>query len=583
VPAPSGPRTSPPTAPPPARAKGPTAPPPPPGKVGSKSGPAAALGGEPSGRIGGEPSGRIGGEASGRIGGRTGAQPSLVGPPPAPLAPLDPNAPAPPIAGFASAKKAAELVPTSLPVPDVQPVEARLVVPIGEFDSGVATIDDDKLRRERDQPTLVRDAAEALLKIPDQVVPIDSLLDESPESIKSDLAEAAGTLRGDPTSIDPNTRPFERGDPTAVGEGRGDATEIQGPSSSQILGGGKLRTIAALRRKRGVVGDVFYVFTALGGVRRSKRELVQLEHRREVRTASRRRHLVTLGRTAIISEGFDHPVLGKSREALAAVEDERSQHAGAVAASNAELERVRRDRDTNNKKFVEDKTAVEAELADLAKKLAPLEKEAVAARKKAAELRDSLGRIEKKLVETEGLLVSVKGEKMDKAQIHADIATLKADRKAVKKDEPVIAAELDALMPRIAAIEAARTEADNRKKELENGEALDQKRTAELLEALGAKRKVVERAAGEAEAARDKVLFELGERLYVDRPVLLGAQLAPIDEIDLELGEDDRRIMELREILSNIDRWKLARGIAVTVAILAVVGAFTAWLIYMLA
>jgi hypothetical protein len=94
---------------------------------------------------------------------------------------------------------------------------------------------------------------------------------------------------------------------------------------------------------------------------------------------------------------------------------------------------------------------------------------------------------------------------------------------------------------------------------------------------------VVEGAAGEAEAARDKVLFELGERLYVDRPILLGAQLAPIDEIDLELGEDDRRIMELREILSNIDRWKLARGIAMTVAILAVVGAFTAWLIYALA
>jgi hypothetical protein len=521
---------------------------------------------------------------SGRVGGRTGAQPSLVGPPPAPLAPLDPNAPPPPIAGFASAKRAAELAPTSLPVPDVvPPPDTRLAVPVGEFDSGIQTIDEGKVRRERDQPTLVRDPAEALLKIPGDVVPIDALLDESPASIRSDLAEAAGSLRGDPTSIDPNTRPFERGDPTAVGDGRGDATEIQGPNASQITGGGKLRMTAALRRKRGIVGDVFYVFTALGGVRRSKRELADLEHRREVRTTSRRRHLVTLGRTAILSDTFDHPALGKSREALAAVEEERSQHAGAVAASNAELERVRRDRETNNKQFVEDKTKVEGELADLAKKLAPLEKEAVAARKKAAELKDSLSRIEKKLTETEGLLVSVKGEKMDKAQIHADIATLKADRKAVRKDEPAIAAELDALMPRIAAIEAARADADKRKKEIEGAESLDQKRTEELLDALGAKRKVVERAAGEAEAARDKVLFELGERLYVDRPMLLGAQLAPIDEIDLELGEDDRRIMELREILSSVDKWKLARGIAVVLAILAVLGTFAGWLIYMLA
>jgi hypothetical protein len=235
------------------------------------------------------------------------------------------------------------------------------------------------------------------------------------------------------------------------------------------------------------------------------------------------------------------------------------------------------------KTFAEEKTKVEAELADLAKKLAPLEKEASAAKKKAADLREQLQRIEKKLTETEGLLVSVKGEKMDKAQIHADIATLRADRKSVQKDEPVIAAELDALMPRIAAIEGARTEAEKRKKELEEGEALDQKRTAELLEALGAKRKVVERASAEAEAARDKVLFDLGERLYVDRPSLLTAQLAPIDGIDLELGEDDRRIMEVREILSNIDRWKLARGIGMVVLALAVLATFTAWLIYRLA
>jgi hypothetical protein len=226
---------------------------------------------------------------------------------------------------------------------------------------------------------------------------------------------------------------------------------------------------------------------------------------------------------------------------------------------------------------------VTAELAELGKKLEPLAKEAAAAKKKAAELRDALARIEKKTAETEALLVSVKGEKMDKAQINADIATLRADRKSVLRDEPMIAAELDALNPRIAGLEAAKADAEKRKRELEQSETLDQKRTAELLEAIGAKRKVVDRATAEAEAARDKILFELGDRLYVDRPKLLGGQLAPIDAIDLELGEDDRRIMELREILSNIDRWKLARGIGVIVLTLAVLGGMTAWLIYMLA
>jgi hypothetical protein len=521
----------------------------------------------------------------GRVGGKSGSTAAL------PL-PADGVPAAPKVGGKSGSTAAlpeprgrpqAVLMDDSLTIPEVAPAVApKLAVPVGEFDSGVATIDEEQLRTAFAHATVVRDAAEALLMIPDQVVPVDELLDDSPASIKSDLNETAGNLRGDPTSIDPSTRPFERGDPTTVGEGRGDETEIQGPSAGRSSGG-KLRMIAALRRKRGVMGDVFYVSTALFGVRRSKSELVALEQRRDARTAERRRHLVTLGRTAVISDSFDHPAVGRSREALGAVEDERSKHAGAVAASDTELDRVKRDRDNKAKQYLISHSEVTAELTELGKKLEPLLKEAAAAKKKAAELRDSLARIDKKLVETEALLVSVKGEKMDKAQINADLATLKADRKSVQRDEPRIAAELDALNPRIAAIDAARSDAEKRKKELEEGETLDQKRTSELLEAIGAKRKVVDRATAEAEAARDKVLFELGERLYVDRPKLLGAQLAPIDAIDLELGEDDRRIMELREILSNIDRWKLVRGVAVIVATLAVLGLMVGWLIYMLA
>lgn len=526
-------------------------PPPPGGRVGGKSGSTAAL-----------PLPASGVPAAPKVGGKSGSTAALPEP---------------------RGRPQAVLMDDSLTIPEVPPsVAPKLAVPVGEFDSGVATIDEEQLRTAFAHATVVRDAAEALLNIPDQIVPVDELLDESAASIKSDLNETAGKLRGDPTSIDHSTRPFERGDPTTVGDGRGDETEIQGPSAGRASGG-KLRTISALRRKRGLMGDVFYVSTALFGVRRSKTELVALEQRREARTAERRRHLVTLGRTAVISDSFDHPAVGKSREALGSVEEERSKHAGAVAASDTELDRVKRDRENKSKQYAISHSEVMAELTELGKKLEPLVKEAAAAKKKAAELRDSLARIDRKLAETEALLVSVKGEKMDKAQINSDLATLKADRKSVQRDEPKIAAELDALNPRIAAVDAARADAEKRKKELEEGEALDQKRTAELLEAIGAKRKVVDRATAEAEAARDKVLFELGERLYVDRPKLLSAQLSPIDAIDLELGEDDRRIMELREILSNIDRWKLVRGIAVIVATLAVLGLMAGWLIYRLA
>jgi hypothetical protein len=463
--------------------------------------------------------------------------------------PLPPRAPTPPPSTISGSIQAA----TSNP---------RLAVPVGEFDSGVQTIE---------QETMKRDAAEALLAIPEKVTPVEDLLEDDDDGESPE--------RGDATMIDPLTAKFERGDPTA----NSDATEIQAPTHRKSQhSGGTLRPSAALRRKRGVAGDVRYVFTALFGVRRSRRELVELEHRQGLRQTSRRRHLVTLGRTAVTTDSFDHPALGKAREEMQAIEDERSRHSGAVSASDAELERVRRDRDTKAKQYASDVAATDAELADLTKKLAPLEKEATAARKRGQELRESLQRIDKQLAETELLLTSVKGEKLDKAAVLSDIASLKADRQAVLRDEPAIAAELDALNPRIAAIEGARADLRKKRVELDKHEVEDQRRTSELLEAIGAKRKVVERAAADAEAARDKALFELGDRLYVDRPKTLAAQLSPIDQIDLELGEGDRRMMELKEILSNIDKAKFARGIAMIIAVLAIAGSLIAWLLYLL-
>jgi hypothetical protein len=491
--------------------------------------------------------------------------PPDVAPPAPPRVTLPPVERTPPV-----------IVDDSLTIPEaVPPVAPKLAVPVGEFDSGVQTLDDDKLRVAYHQATIKRDAASALLQIPE--APQTVVKAPATEVI---LGETAAALRGDPTAV--------RGDPTAIDSAtspfaRGDATEIAGPSAAAHASGGTVRRSAQLRRKRGMVGDVYYVYTALAGVRRTRRELATLEQRQEVRQTSRRRHLVTLGRTAVTADGYDHPAVGKAREQLHAVEDERGKHVGAVAAADAELERVRRDRDEHAKQYVTDLAALEAELAELGKKLEPLEKEAAAVRKRAGELRDSIARIDRQIVETEAKLVSVNIDKLDKSSIQAEIATLKADRLAVARDEPVIAAELDALQPRIAALESARAEARKKKTACEAAEAEDQRRTSELLEAIGAKRKVVDRAASEAEAARDKALFELGERLYVDRPANLAAQLSPIDQIDLELGESDRRIMELREILSNVDRGKLARGIAVVLVALAAAGAFVAWVIVQLA
>jgi hypothetical protein len=374
-----------------------------------------------------------------------------------------------------------------------------------------------------------------------------------------------------------STGRFDRGDPT-VGDPRPDATALHAPASAAAPTG-TLRSAASLPRRRGIAGDLLYIATVLAGLRRARRELTALSARQATRQQSRRHHLITLGRAAVTADGFDHPALGAAREQLAGIEEERSQHAGHVVAADAELGRVRRDREAKAKQYGDDIAGLDGELVALAKKLEPLDKEVTAAKKRGVDLHEALRRIDAKIAATEASLSSPKAAKLDRAEVQAEIAMLRADRKAIQSDEPVIAGQLDALSPRVAALEAARGEAQHKRAELETAEHDDQRRVEELLAAIGAKRKVVDRAAADAEALRDKILFKLGERLYVDRPADLTPEFAPVDAIDLELGSADRRVMELREILASVDRWKLARGIALLVVLLGAIGALVTWLV----
>ena len=449
-----------------------------------------------------------------------------------------------------------------------------LTVPVGEFDQGATNVEQDKLRVAHSQATIKRDASNAVLNVAEAPL---TVVKETPIEVL--LTESAEHMRGDPTSIDSSTSKFERGDPTSLG--RPDATQASTPPAGVHTAAGRLRTVAQLRRQRGLFGDVRYVSTALFGVRRARQEVIDLEAKQTTRQAERRRYLVTLGRTAVTSD-FDHPALGIARDQLSGVEDERSRHHGQVVAADRELQRVKRDREVAAKQFATDLSAVDAELAEVGKRLEPLLKDQVAVTKRGAAQRELLRTVERKIADTTASLVSVKGPKQDPAAIQAELATLKADKVAVQRDEPKIAQELDALNPRIAALESKHTDSQKRRADLVQREEDDQRRAEELLAAIGAKRKVMDRAAGDAEVLRDKILFELGERLYVDRPDDLGPQMSPIDSIDVELGEADRRVMELREILSSIDKAKLWRGIGMIVAVALAVGAFAWWLIYML-
>jgi len=490
--------------------------------------------------------------------------PAKPSPPPTPAAP-------PPIPAAARRAPVVETVEEQTTVDEGPPgAMPKLAVPVGEFGDDIGTeLEPAKLRIAHEQATIKRDAASALLQIAEPPI---TIVKQPPVEVL--LGETAAALRGDPSGSE--TMPFERGDPT-----RGDATSISPPSDVVTTSGAKLRPAAALRRKRGLGGDVRYVTTVLFGVRHARHELEELEARQATRQQSRRRHLVTLGRAAITLDTFDHPALGPAREQLASVEDERSRHSAQVIAADAELARVKRDRAEKSKQHGSERVSIENELLETAKKLEKFEKDAAAINKRATELREALRRIDDKIAHTEASMGSLKAQQIDKASLEAELASLRADRQGVLRDEPKIASELDAISPKIASIEARRTELRTRRSELDKAELEDQNRCDELLAAIGAKRKVVDRASADAESLRDKILFELGERLYVDRPSALAAELSPVDAIDVDLGTSDRRVMELREILSSIDKAKLARGIAVLVLLAGAIVALVWWLIYL--
>ncbi|MGE0548201.1 MAG: hypothetical protein AB7O24_07125 [Kofleriaceae bacterium] len=394
------------------------------------------------------------------------------------------------------------------------------------------------------------------------------VIEANPSAGKAAIA-AARTIDYDATMRAEASRE-PSSDPTTVSPA--DAPSLSVDSTIARRSKRRLRTIAALRRKRGWFGDLRYVFTALFGVRRSRRELGELEHKRMVHHQSRRRHLVTLGRTAVTTEGLDHVALSEARGKLGAIEDERAKHTGQVAAAEQELARIQRERDTAAKLYATQLESADAELAELDKRLEPLMKEHAALSRRGADLRASVKRLEQQIAVATDSVAAAMATNQDVTPLQAELATLKADRKDVVREEPVLATELDSLNPRIAEVEAKRTAAQHRRDELVKTEQNDQRRTEELLVAIGAKRKVMDRAVADAEEQRDKIFFEVGERLYVDRPGELTAQLHPIDSIDVELGTSDRRMMELREILSTIDKAKLARGIAMLLMILGVAG-----------
>ncbi|MBK9033298.1 MAG: hypothetical protein IPL61_18835 [Myxococcales bacterium] len=387
-----------------------------------------------------------------------------------------------------------------------------------------------------------------------------------PVAPSTELPPVIIASRADPTDA-------ERDDDTRV-DPRGDAIVLAEAARAPVVAGASLPVRATFRRRRGLSGDVAYVATVLFGSAASRRELRRLEGALAARQAERERALIALGADGVADPGLASARMVAARDALAELEEARAGRSGQAAAADADAAAIERNHKGELDKQHEAVRAIDAELVAIAGRLAPLEREAEGVRKQGDALRATLTRQDDALRAHEAKAVAMRG-KAERAGVEAEIATLRAERVAIARDEPALAAQLAALTPRIAGLEADRTDAQRRLADAKAAIIAAGERAADELGAVAATRRVIERGVADLEKQRDRALRDLGSELAIERPTSLASALAVLDAADLAIATDDRRAMELREMLATVDRKALARGVAAVLVVLGVVGAAT--------
>ncbi|MEM9491298.1 MAG: hypothetical protein AAGC55_19280, partial [Myxococcota bacterium] len=352
--------------------------------------------------------------------------------------------------------------------------------------------------------------------------------------------------------------------PAGLRAERGDATVLQTERAAPSSVG--LPELDKLPRKRGLFGDIRYVFTVMHGVSAVRGELGEVRVQLDEERGRRDDQLLTMAGQAITDAALDSPVVRETRDRLAAIEEARCRMADALDAAEIDITARTRARNEAEQTVAGDLTALEARDARLAAELAPLEQRSARLERKVEELRGTLGALEEQLRRMQARVTAARGEA---TTMQAQLASLRAERDAVARDQPVITAERSKLAPQLARLRRERAQLRSQIDELRQKVSVAQAEADTAIAQLIGHRDRLQQDLLRAEQDRLATLRAMGEKLCLERPERLALKLRAVDHHDVIIATLERRALDLGDLVRGVDLSKLLRGLFMLIAAVA--------------
>jgi hypothetical protein len=364
-----------------------------------------------------------------------------------------------------------------------------------------------------------------------------------------------------------------------VRSGSGDPTALMdrpGPDLTQVV----RQREGDLPRRQGVLGDLRYLFTALAGLVKTRKQLGDLRERLEVEREARKGLVPLMARELLDSRAVEIEAVREARALLDEVETERARHAADVVATTAQIAALEEDGEAESLAADAEIGRIAGAIADMDQEIDELEQVVAGHHRLLNQKRLESRRLERRIARLDKRLDSDSAEEV--AKVQAELAAIRALHETALAAHPRIQAEIHALLPRIEALQARQAERETELAAAQERVQEVEARCAQRLTAAQARKEAAERALTAMADEVRELVAGLGEWLCLERPESpMGspamARMAMIDGCESAMADFDRQILERSERLRRIDKAAVARGALLAIGLGAVMAALI-WL-----